>query len=161
MKKRPTESWPARPWYMKQAVADKKPFFFGVGFRRPHAPYAAPQKYFDLYPPDQIKLADPVPNGHYASLLPAAINYPAAETPMPESQSARVVAAYYACTSFMDAQVGVVLEALDEIGFVGQYDRRIHRRPRLSPGRAWWAVAQDFAVRGIRPCAADRFMLPA
>ena len=67
MKIRPMESWPARPLdYMKQAVADKKPFFLGVGFRRPHAPFAAPQKYFDLYPPDKMQLPDPVPSGHYS-----------------------------------------------------------------------------------------------
>ena len=98
--------------YMEQAVAGKKPFFLGVGFRRPHAPYAAPQKYFELYPLSSIKLADPVPKGHYARLLPAAINYLAPNTPMPEQQQREVVAAYYASTSFMDAQVGVLLDAL-------------------------------------------------
>jgi uncharacterized sulfatase len=48
--------------------------------------------------------------------LPAAINYPAPKTPMPEQQQRDVVAAYYACTTFMDAQVGVVLDALQRLG---------------------------------------------
>ena len=98
--------------YMKQAVADKKPFFLGVGFRRPHAPFAAPQKYFELYPPAKVRLADAVPAGHSASLLPAAINYAAPKLPMPEKEQRELIAAYYACTSFMDAQVGVLLDAL-------------------------------------------------
>ena len=101
--------------YMKQAVADRKPFFLGVGFRRPHAPFAAPQKYFDLYPPEKLQLPDPVPNGHLASLMKDAINYPMPNKPMPESQVRELLSAYYACTSFMDAQVGVVLKALDEM----------------------------------------------
>ena len=101
--------------FMEKAVADKKPFFLGVGFRRPHAPYAAPQKYFDLYPPAFVKLADVPPQEHYASLLSAAINYSAPKPPMPEQQQREVVAAYSACTSFMDAQVGVLLEALERL----------------------------------------------
>ena len=39
---------------LKQRAAEQKPFFVAIGFRRPHAPYAAPQKYFDLYPPKSI-----------------------------------------------------------------------------------------------------------
>ncbi len=101
--------------YMKQAVTDNKPFFLGVGFRRPHAPFASPKKYFDLYPPDKMKLPHAVPNGHYAGLLPDAINHPAPDKPMPESQVRELLSAYYACTSFMDAQVGVVLKALGEL----------------------------------------------
>ena len=101
--------------YMEQAVAGKRSFFLGVGFRRPHAPYAAPQKYFELYPIASTKLADPAPNGHYASLLPAAINYPAPKTPFPEEQQREVVAAYHASTSFMDAQVGVLLDSLQRL----------------------------------------------
>jgi iduronate 2-sulfatase len=100
--------------YMEKAVGDKKPFFLGVGFRRPHAPYAAPQKYFELYPLESVKLADSPPKGHHATLLPAAINYPA-RTQMPEKEQREVIAAYYACTSFMDAQVGVLLDAIERL----------------------------------------------
>jgi uncharacterized sulfatase len=101
--------------YMEQALADNKPFFLGVGFRRPHAPFAAPQRYFDLYPVEKVKLADPAPTGHYAGLLPAAINYQAPPSPMSEKDQRELVAAYYACTSFMDAQVGVLLDALERL----------------------------------------------
>jgi iduronate 2-sulfatase len=101
--------------YMEQAVAEGKPFFLGVGFRRPHAPFAAPQKYFEMYPIDSNRLPDPTPSGHYARLLPAAINYPAPARPMSEREQRELIAAYYACTSFMDAQVGVLFEAFDRL----------------------------------------------
>lgn len=101
--------------YMERAVADKKPFFLGVGFRRPHAPFAAPKKYFEQYPLEAVKLADRAPDGHFASLLPAAINYPAPKTPLPEKEQREVIAAYHACTTFMDAQVGVLLHALQRL----------------------------------------------
>jgi uncharacterized sulfatase len=101
--------------YMERALADNKPFFLGVGFRRPHAPFAAPQKHFELYQVDKVKLGDPVPAGHHAGLLPAAINYQTLQSPMSEKEQRELIAAYYACTSFMDAQVRVVLDALERL----------------------------------------------
>lgn len=100
---------------MKQAVGEQKQFFIGVGFRRPHAPYAAPQKYFQLYPTDAVPLADAPPAGHFASLLPAAHGYLPLNKPMKEQDERELIAAYYACNSFVDAQVGVILKALDEL----------------------------------------------
>ncbi len=99
--------------YMEQAEAEKKPFFLGVGFRRPHAPFAAPRKYFELYPPESIELADPPASDHYENLLAAAINYQAPDRPLSEKEQRELVAAYYACNSFVDAQVGILLNALD------------------------------------------------
>ena len=99
---------------MKQAVRDRKHFFLGVGFRRPHAPFAAPQKYFDLYPLDKIRLPDQPPAGHYASLLPAAHGYPPPKKPLTDREQRELIAAYSACTSFVDAQVAEVLKAMDE-----------------------------------------------
>lgn len=98
---------------MKAAQAAGKPFFLGVGFRRPHAPYAAPKKYFDLYPPANTPLPAPVPPGYAKSILPAALNHPWGERPMTEREQRAVRSAYFACVSFMDAQVGVLLDALD------------------------------------------------
>lgn len=92
------------------------PFFLGVGFRRPHAPYAAPQKYFEMYPLDQVSLPAAVPADHSASLLPAALPYAPAPKPLTEKEQRELIAAYYACTSFVDAQVGVLADALTRLG---------------------------------------------
>jgi iduronate 2-sulfatase len=90
---------------------DEKPFFLGVGFHAPHSAYNAPVKYFDLYDPAKIP-APKVPEG-YARTIPEAAWYELAEQRPPSEQETREYrAAYYACVSFMDAQVGVVLDAL-------------------------------------------------
>jgi len=100
---------------MKEAAKRERPFFLGIGFRRPHAPYAAPKKYFDLYPPESIKLPEAVPARHLANLLPAAVNYPPRSRPLSERERRELTAAYYACNSFVDAQLKVLLDAVSEI----------------------------------------------
>jgi len=100
---------------MAEAVEQGKPFFLGAGFRRPHAPFAAPKMYFDLYPPESIDLPAEVPVGYYESLPPAAINYVAPDQPLSNQQQRELIAAYYACNSYVDAQVGVLLDAVDAL----------------------------------------------
>ena len=100
---------------MRQHAGGKQPFFLGVGFRRPHAPYAAPQEYFEMYPLDKVRLADSPLPGHYESLLPASHGYPPMKRPLTEQEQRELIAAYYACNSFVDAQVAVLLDALDDL----------------------------------------------
>lgn len=100
---------------MEEAVAEGKPFFIGAGFRRPHAPFVAPKKYFDLYPPKSMQLRSKAPAGYYEHLLPAAINYTAPDKPLTDQQQRELIAAYYACNSFVDAQVGVLLDAVERL----------------------------------------------
>lgn len=91
-----------------------KPFFIAAGFHRPHVPHVAPQKYFDLYPPAKMPL--PIEPAAHAKDIPAIAagqkNYP----DLTDGQKRQIIAHYYACVSFMDAQVGVILEALDRLG---------------------------------------------
>jgi len=93
-----------------------KPFFIAAGFYRPHCPYIAPKKYFDLYSLDKITMpAGPFPE---AKAAPAASL--ASVTPWPwfgttETQSREAKQAYYATISFVDAQVGRLLDALDRL----------------------------------------------
>ena len=92
------------------------PFFLGVGFFRPHTPYVAPKKYFDLYPLETIRLPA-APSGDRDD-IPAhafAHNNPSAHYGLDELTCRRALQAYYASVSFVDAQVGRVLEALDRL----------------------------------------------
>lgn len=91
-------------------TSGRKPFFLTVGFRRPHAPFVAPARYFERYRLESIALPR-YPQGHLESILPAARSAP----PAAFEESADSLRAYYACISFVDAQVGVLLEALDRL----------------------------------------------
>jgi iduronate 2-sulfatase len=97
--------------WLEQRAEDRRPFFLAAGFRRPHAPYAAPAPYFDLYPPDQMPLPRPDPPPD----VPAAANHPHPVRPLAPRVVREHLAAYYACVSFVDAQVGLILNALDRL----------------------------------------------
>ncbi|MDF3076800.1 MAG: sulfatase [Sphingobacteriaceae bacterium] len=91
-----------------------EPFFLGVGFFRPHTPYVAPKKYFDMYPPELISLAkepaddlDDIPEAAYFTKPP---NWGLSDDKLKAGKRG-----YYAAISFMDAQVGRVLDALDRL----------------------------------------------
>jgi len=87
-------------------------FFVGVGFRRPHAPYAAPEKYFAPYRPERIQLPS---RAGVESLPPAAWYELENQPPLSEREQREYMAAYFACVSFVDAQVGVLWEAMDRL----------------------------------------------
>ena len=92
-----------------------KPFFLGVGFFRPHVPYIAPQKYFDMYPLDQIELATNL-DGHRHDIPIAALSDNRGEAAMSVETEKTVIQAYYATITFMDVQLGRVLDTLNELG---------------------------------------------
>lgn len=94
----------------------QQPFFLGVGFFRPHTPYVALRPYFDLYPLDQLRL--PFAPGDDRDDIPVAAfahNCPVPNYNLPTSELLAATQAYYACVSFIDAQVGRLLAALDEL----------------------------------------------
>lgn len=92
-----------------------KPFFIAAGFYRPHCPYIAPKKYFDLYPLERITL--PIEPPEHINDIPKPAMF---TTPLywglNEQQRREVIQAYYASVTFMDAQVGRLLDAVDEHG---------------------------------------------
>lgn len=94
-----------------------KQFFLAVGFVKPHVPLIAPRKYFDLYDPDRLELpADfaPEPTCSLPSCRPNFDLFIGRQaTPALARQALQ---AYYAATSFMDAQLGRVLAELDRLG---------------------------------------------
>jgi iduronate 2-sulfatase len=93
-----------------------EPFFLAVGFFRPHTPYVAPKKYFDLYPIDQVRLPY-APPGDRDDIPVAAFahNCPVPNYNLKTNVLLRASQAYYACVSFVDAQVGRLLDALDRL----------------------------------------------
>jgi len=92
-----------------------KPFFLAAGFYRPHTPYIAPKKYFDLYPPETL---EPVPyaEGENKIAPPWAYWTDPPNWNMSRRQIQEALQAYYASISFVDANVGKLLDALDRLG---------------------------------------------
>ena len=93
-----------------------KPFFLAVGFVRPHVPLVAPRKYFEPYPIDKIVLPPKIPNDWDDIPMNSANRRTSANWQMDLIQQKKVVRAYYASVSFMDAMTGKVLKALQETG---------------------------------------------
>jgi iduronate 2-sulfatase len=92
-----------------------KPLFLAVGFYRPHTPYVAPKRYFDLYPVAKIPVAQ-VPEKHRDGVPGAAFGSAKKEQEsMTDDQRREARRAYHAATTFMDAQVGRLLDALDRL----------------------------------------------
>ncbi|MCH1420271.1 MAG: sulfatase [Akkermansiaceae bacterium] len=92
-------------------------FFIAVGFFRPHTPYVAPKKYFDLYPIEKLRL--PFAPADDREDIPAAAfahNNPIPNYNLEEQTCLKALQAYYACVSFVDAQVGRILNSLGELG---------------------------------------------
>lgn len=92
-----------------------KPFFIAAGFYRPHCPYVAPKKYFDLYPLDKITLPQNPPE-HFKDIPKLAFFTNPLYWGLNEHQRKEVIRAYYASVTFMDAQLGKLLDAIDELG---------------------------------------------
>jgi uncharacterized sulfatase len=91
-----------------------KPFFLAVGFYKPHTPYIAPKKYFDMYPLDGIKLPEVADNFRSTVPRPAMMStQPWPYMGVTKDQARECKQAYYAAISFVDAQIGRVLDAMD------------------------------------------------
>ena len=89
-----------------------RPFFIGAGFYRPHCPFIAPRKYFDLYPLDRIPAPASAPG---VATPPAAWFTTPPHWGVGEQGQRETIRAYYASITFLDANVGRVLDALDRL----------------------------------------------
>lgn len=98
---------------MLEANQDK-PFFIAAGFYRPHCPYIAPKKYFEMYPLDKIALPNEPPE-HFKNIPDAAFWTKPLYWDLNEHQRREAIQAYYAAITFMDAQVGRLLDALERL----------------------------------------------
>ena len=100
-----------------------RPFFLAVGFHKPHLPFVAPKKYWDLYDPATIELP---PNREHPKGAPAFATNDASELrrykdvpkdgpAADEAMTRSLTHGYYACVSYIDAQIGRVLAELDRL----------------------------------------------
>ena len=112
-----------------QALQENKdrPFFIAGGFYKPHLPFVTPKKYWDLYSKKEISTIDPasLPRGAadfmYNWTEISSYGGPdgklfSGDGDVDEEQTCNMIQAYYACVSFIDAQIGRVLTALEESG---------------------------------------------
>lgn len=93
-----------------------KPFFLAVGFFRPHTPYVAPQKYFDLVPTSELTLPELSPDDKTRTPSAAYASAKKEQETMDDAQRKEAIQAYRASIAFMDAQVGRVVDTLQKLG---------------------------------------------
>lgn len=111
---------------LEQREGDQ-PFFLGVGFVKPHTPLYAPQKYFDMFPLDEIQvpswLEEDAEDCYYTSVYPGSdvglYYFQALKEAYPEGDIGlkKFMQAYMACVAFVDDQIGKVIDALDNSKF--------------------------------------------
>jgi iduronate 2-sulfatase len=101
--------------HLEKNAAD--PFFLGLGFVRPHVPFVAPSRFFDMYPLAKIKPFVNPPNDldDIPALVPRTLANTSHHMGMNEDQQREALRAYYASISFMDEQLGRVLKTLDRL----------------------------------------------
>ena len=90
-------------------------FLLAVGFHKPHLPFNAPTKYYELY---NTPVTDQVPHvvPHSTDEIRGYYDIPSGEEPLSEEKTLELIRGYMAATSYMDAQVGRVLDQLDMLG---------------------------------------------
>lgn len=108
---------------LHQLKQQDKPFFLATGFYRPHLPFNAPQKYWDLYPEESIYLPD---NYYHPKNVPDVAIHKFGELrkyygvpakgAVSDKMAHDLIRGYYASVSYVDAQIGKVLDALEELG---------------------------------------------
>lgn len=109
---------------LRTLANSEKPFFVAVGFLKPHLPFNAPAKYWNLYPHNEIELA---PNPFFPENAPkqakfnfeelrSYTNMPKGDTLVNNEQARWLKHGYFACVSYTDAMIGKVLQALKETG---------------------------------------------
>ncbi len=105
----------------------EQPFFLAVGFFKPHLPFVAPQRYWDLYDFEQINTPQnyhepenaPQEAIHRFGELRAYAGVPATG-PVSDEMARRLIHGYYACVSYTDAQIGKLLDELDRLEIADQ-----------------------------------------
>jgi len=116
---------------LNSLLKGSKPFFLGVGYQKPHLPFVAPKKYWDLYKRENIQLskfqelAKGTPKiayhsfGELRSYSDIDNNLKIGDK-LPEEKQRELIHGYMACVSYIDAQIGKLLDALEEKGILDE-----------------------------------------
>jgi arylsulfatase A-like enzyme len=115
-------------WKLRELSAKNKPFILSVGFFKPHLPFNSPKKYWDLYNREDVSLS---PNPDVPVNTPSLLLHPSREffgnyrdgkeygglgDRLSDSYAREIRHAYFAAVSYVDAQIGKVLNALEDLG---------------------------------------------
>ena len=112
---------------MKELKEKGKPFFLGVGFFKPHLPFTAPKKYWDLYKEDELPLSPTpfIPENVNRESLHASNEFnqyklgeekASLDAPVSDAYARKIRHAYFACVSYIDALVGKLMNELENEG---------------------------------------------
>jgi iduronate 2-sulfatase len=112
---------------LQRIAQQDKPFFLAIGFKRPHLPFVAPKKYWDLYKREDMPLAkfqkaaenSPSIAYHNSFELRTYTDFPpliSKDGVLPEEKQKELIHGYYASVSYIDAMVGNVIKSLDSLG---------------------------------------------
>src|SRR5262249_23680526 len=100
---------------LEESQRKNQPFFLAVGFFKPHVPWIAPKKYFQMYPHTRIQLPKE-PADVRQGVPTAAFTVDPPTYGLKEDYLRASIGAYLAAVTFMDAQLGKILEALERLG---------------------------------------------
>lgn len=107
---------------LDRLASSDQPFFLAVGFVKPHLPFNAPKKYWDMYDPDQFVLppselpVDAPRNAYHKFGELRSYSDTPKEGPVSDEQALRLVHGYHASVTYTDTQIGKVLDHLDTLG---------------------------------------------
>lgn len=103
---------------LEKYAKEETPFFLAVGLFRPHTPFVAPKKYFDLYPLEEIVV--PTVPEDYDETIPApalkSIRRKKEQIDLADDLARQAIQSYYASITFADAQAGLIFDALERTG---------------------------------------------
>jgi arylsulfatase A-like enzyme len=109
---------------LNELTKKERPFFMALGFLKPHLPFNAPKKYWDLYKEEDIELASnrfkpknaPDVSMHKYGELRKYTNIPSNKTTeIPDSSQKKLIHGYYACVSYIDQEIGKLINHLKKI----------------------------------------------
>lgn len=109
---------------LEELKREDKPFFLSVGLKKPHLPFVAPKKYWDMYPESSILMPEirekPKNTGKHTMRISGELgNYygiPDLYEEIDDSTTIVLRRGYYACVSYVDAQVGYLMDQLEKLG---------------------------------------------